>query len=238
MSTPRAIKVKTAPARRRRLRSHRRPDLTGRTRLANGTARADDRLRRRAAHLAAATDPPSPWRARRERLRDHAVKREAVIRAAARAFNRKGYHNTSLDDIAAALEVTKPTVYYYVSNKEQLLFECFLAGVEQIRAAFREVKAPRSAGARAPERRAAPLRAGGGLGVRLVHGARRGSGPVTRHERPHQGAQVGDRPGHPAPDPRRHPGRLDPSVRSEDDRVRARGRAQLDRPLVSARISR
>src|SRR6185437_7783375 len=69
-----------------------------------------------------------------------AVKRDAVIRAAAHAFNRKGYHNTSLDDIAAALEVTKPTVYYYVSNKEQLLFECFLAGVEQIRAAFREVK--------------------------------------------------------------------------------------------------
>jgi len=40
-----------------------------------------------------------------------------VIRAAAHAFNHKGYHNTSLDDIAAALEVTKPTVYYYVSNK-------------------------------------------------------------------------------------------------------------------------
>jgi AcrR family transcriptional regulator len=83
---------------------------------------------------------PSPWRARRERLKDRAVKREAVIRAAARAFNQKGYHNTSLDDIAAALDVTKPTVYYYVSNKEELLFECFLAGVEQIRAAFREVR--------------------------------------------------------------------------------------------------
>ncbi|MFZ0500715.1 MAG: helix-turn-helix domain-containing protein, partial [Steroidobacteraceae bacterium] len=68
----------------------------------------------------------SPWRASRERLRDREIKRDAVIRAAARAFNRKGYHNTSLDDIAAALEVTKPTVYYYVSNKEQLLFECFV----------------------------------------------------------------------------------------------------------------
>jgi len=79
----------------------------------------------------------SPWRARR---RDREVKREAVIRAAARAFNRKGYHNTSLDDIASALEVTKPTVYYYVTNKEHLLFQCFLAGVEPIRAAFREVK--------------------------------------------------------------------------------------------------
>lgn len=82
----------------------------------------------------------SPWRASRERRRDREVKREAVIRAAARAFNRKGYHNTSLDDIAATLEVTKPTVYYYVTSKEQLLFQCFLAGVEQIRVAFRDVK--------------------------------------------------------------------------------------------------
>jgi len=86
--------------------------------------------------------PPgaSPWRASRERLRHRELKREAVIRAAAREFNRKGYHNTSLDDIAARLEVTKPTVYYYVTSKEQLLFECFVAGVAQIRAAFREVR--------------------------------------------------------------------------------------------------
>jgi AcrR family transcriptional regulator len=91
----------------------------------------------------AARPPPSgtsPWRASRERLRDREVKRDAVIRAAAREFNRKGYHNTSLDDIAARLEVTKPTVYYYVTSKEQLLFECFVAGVEQIRAAFRDVR--------------------------------------------------------------------------------------------------
>src|SRR6266404_9571720 len=84
--------------------------------------------------------PPSPWRASRERQHDREVKRQAVIRAAAHAFNHKGYHNTSLDDIAAALEVTKPTVYYYVSNKEQLLFECFVAGIEPIRAGLREAK--------------------------------------------------------------------------------------------------
>lgn len=84
--------------------------------------------------------PPSPWRASRERQHDREVKREAVIRAAAHAFNQKGYHNTSLDDIAAALEVTKPTVYYYVTNKQELLFECFVAGVEQIRSALREAR--------------------------------------------------------------------------------------------------
>ena len=82
----------------------------------------------------------SPWRASHERQRDRELKRDAVIRAAALEFNRKGYHNTSLDDIAARLEVTKPTVYYYVTSKEQLLFECFVAGVERIRAACREVR--------------------------------------------------------------------------------------------------
>jgi len=98
---------------------------------------------RRASPSAAGKQPVpsvSPWRGSRERQRDREVKREAVIRAAAREFNRKGYHNTSLDDIAAQLEVTKPTVYYYVTSKEQLLFQCFLAGVEKIRAAFREVR--------------------------------------------------------------------------------------------------
>jgi len=85
-------------------------------------------------------DSASAWRAGRKRLRDHSVKRDAVIRVAARAFNERGFHNTSLDDIAAALEVTKPTIYYYVPNKEKLLFECFVAGLEPIRAALREVR--------------------------------------------------------------------------------------------------
>jgi AcrR family transcriptional regulator len=82
----------------------------------------------------------SLWASSRERLRGRELKRDAVVRAAAREFNRKGYHNTSLDDIAARLEVTKPTVYYYVTSKKQLLFQCFLAGVEQIRAAFRDTR--------------------------------------------------------------------------------------------------
>lgn len=82
----------------------------------------------------------SPWTARRRKRRDHDLKRDAVVRAAAQAFNTRGYHNTSLDDIAAALGVTKPTVYYYVASKEQLLFECFQAGLQRIRDAFREAQ--------------------------------------------------------------------------------------------------
>ena len=83
---------------------------------------------------------PSPWRSRRKARSDRGLKREAVIHAAARAFNERGYHNTSLDDIAADLEVTKPTIYYYVENKEQLLFACFCAGLAPIRAAFDDAR--------------------------------------------------------------------------------------------------
>jgi AcrR family transcriptional regulator len=89
---------------------------------------------------AAGTAAVSPWAVRHRRPRDHDVKRDAVVRAAAQAFNARGYHNTSLDDIAAALGVTKPTVYYYVANKEQLLFECFRAGLQTIRDSFREAE--------------------------------------------------------------------------------------------------
>jgi AcrR family transcriptional regulator len=87
----------------------------------------------------ASGDPAAAWHGRRRR-QDHGTKRDAVIRTAARAFDERGYHNTSLDDIAAALGVTKPTVYYYVPNKEQLLFECFRAGLEPIRGALRRAE--------------------------------------------------------------------------------------------------
>lgn len=80
--------------------------------------------------------PKSPWRQTSSRTRPRALKREAVRLAAARLFARKGYHNVSLDDIAHELHVTKPTIYYYVSNKEALLFECFVVGLEQLGHAF------------------------------------------------------------------------------------------------------
>jgi AcrR family transcriptional regulator len=79
----------------------------------------------------------SPWKPSGDRARDRSVKREAVIRAAARLFRERGYHRTSLDDLATALNVTKPTLYRYVENKEEILFECFRLGVERILEALR-----------------------------------------------------------------------------------------------------
>jgi AcrR family transcriptional regulator len=84
-----------------------------------------------------ADEAASPWEGGR-RLRQHALKREAVILAAARAFATRGYHRTSLDDLAASLKVTKPTLYLYVQNKEAMLFECFRAGLAQIQQSLDE----------------------------------------------------------------------------------------------------
>lgn len=54
------------------------------------------------------------------------LKRVALLREAARAFNAKGYHDTSLVDVAKTLGVTKSALYYYVKNKEEILYECHL----------------------------------------------------------------------------------------------------------------
>ena len=83
-------------------------------------------------------DRQSPWKSSLERTRERAIKREAVIRAAARAFRVRGYHRTSLDDLAADLNVTKPTIYRYVDNKEQMLYECFRTGLDGLRKALRQ----------------------------------------------------------------------------------------------------
>jgi AcrR family transcriptional regulator len=65
--------------------------------------------------------------------RDHQRnrKREAVLRAAASAFNRRGYANTSLDDIAAMLGVSKPTLYQYFSSKQEILYRCHQLALDQ-----------------------------------------------------------------------------------------------------------
>lgn len=78
----------------------------------------------------------SPWTDAATRHADRERKRQALVRAAAQAFRANGFHNTSLDDVAAAVGVTKPLVYLYVGNKQQLLFECFRTGIEEIRTAF------------------------------------------------------------------------------------------------------
>jgi acyl-CoA synthetase (AMP-forming)/AMP-acid ligase II/AcrR family transcriptional regulator len=71
----------------------------------------------------------SPWRAHRASEPQRSDKKDAVLLAGARLFTRKGFQGTSLDDIAQSLGVTKPTLYYYIVNKEEILIECVERGL-------------------------------------------------------------------------------------------------------------
>lgn len=53
-----------------------------------------------------------------------ALKRQAVLKEAMRAFGKRGYHNTSLEDIARSLDVSKATLYNYIKDKQEILNEC------------------------------------------------------------------------------------------------------------------
>lgn len=89
---------------------------------------------------------PSPFRTRDERTRDREAKREAVLRAAVRMFNDRGFHATSLDDVAASLGISKPTIYHYLGNKEQVLIECVTRGLEPLRAAVEQAREEEGSG--------------------------------------------------------------------------------------------
>ena len=62
----------------------------------------------------------------------HAIKRRAILRTASSLFSEKGFRETSVNDIASALNVTKPTLYYYVKNKDDILFQCLHTALEEL----------------------------------------------------------------------------------------------------------
>lgn len=51
-----------------------------------------------------------------------AKKKEDILRSASLVISRSGYHNATMEDIAAELLMTKGSLYYYFKNKEELLY--------------------------------------------------------------------------------------------------------------------
>ncbi len=70
----------------------------------------------------------------------HGAKAQMILRAAAKIFNERGFHNTSVADVAEALGVSKPFLYYYVKNKDQMLFECSRLATEELHAMLDEAR--------------------------------------------------------------------------------------------------
>ncbi len=66
------------------------------------------------------------------REEQHRLKRQAVLEAAASVIRRKSYSETTLTDVADALHISKPTLYYYFESKDQIMFEIQRLAIEMI----------------------------------------------------------------------------------------------------------
>ncbi len=62
------------------------------------------------------------------RKRERERKSNEIIDVAEEIFSLKGFNKTTMDDIAAELELTKPALYRYFQSKEDLYFAVVLRG--------------------------------------------------------------------------------------------------------------
>jgi len=68
-------------------------------------------------------------------------RRTEILKSAAAAFRRRGYHGASVDEIASALQMTKGNLYYYFKNKEEILFACHDYSLDLLLALMADVQA-------------------------------------------------------------------------------------------------
>ena len=64
------------------------------------------------------------------------TRRRELTREAARLFAQKGYHGTSIGDIAEAMGVQKGSLYAHIASKEDLLYETMREGADAFHAAL------------------------------------------------------------------------------------------------------
>ena len=73
-----------------------------------------------------------PWKAFQVRQRNTDEKRAAVLQTAAHLFLEQGYSRTSMGELAKWLKITKPALYHYFRNKEEILVTCYQYGIASI----------------------------------------------------------------------------------------------------------
>ena len=79
--------------------------------------------------------------ARTARETRYELQKDRMLRAAARCFNEKGYSGSSLKDVANILGLTDAALYYYVRNKEELVYLCYVRAAELGREAMQRARA-------------------------------------------------------------------------------------------------
>jgi len=86
------------------------------------------------------------WKAFADRRRDPDGKREAILRTAVQLFLEDSYSRTAMNDIAQRLNITKPALYHYFRNKEDVLLECYRWGCLLIRESLDDIMAQGGSG--------------------------------------------------------------------------------------------
>jgi TetR/AcrR family transcriptional regulator len=71
----------------------------------------------------------------------YAARRLEILKSAAIAFRRRGYHGSSVGSIARALRMTKGSLYYYFKNKEEILYFCHDHSLDLLLELLRRVEA-------------------------------------------------------------------------------------------------
>jgi AcrR family transcriptional regulator len=64
------------------------------------------------------------------RAREKAQRRREILDAARQEFFERGFHNPTVDDVAARAEVSKGTIYLYFESKEAILAHLLLEGLD------------------------------------------------------------------------------------------------------------
>jgi len=83
----------------------------------------------------------------RERKKREKRQRKAVIlEAAKKLFFAKGYAKATMDEIALAAEISKPTIYQYFRNKDHLYFSLMIPFIEDLGQQFRKIEVRLRAG--------------------------------------------------------------------------------------------
>ena len=104
------------------------------------------RLRGAAVQPTAPDSPHAHLKAFVDRRRDPDTKKEAVLRTAVRLFLERGFWRTSLSDVAEQLNITKPALYHYFANKEEIYLACYRWGISLINADLERIRARRTSG--------------------------------------------------------------------------------------------
>ena len=87
-----------------------------------------------------ATTPRFPAQHAFDRAAQRQQKRLALLAAAARMFNERGYATASLEGVATNLNISKAAVYYYFRSKQEILFECYQMSFDIWNAALEEAR--------------------------------------------------------------------------------------------------